>query len=135
MYQYIFGAVCPSQKQCAALVLPHANHEGLNEHLKEISRHVKEARHAVVVQDQAGWHHKKSLTIPNNISILHLPPYSPELNPQEQVWQYLKDNYLSNLTFKDHKDILNACCQAWNAFAQMPDLIHSLTTTDWATIC
>lgn len=87
---------CPAQKKCAAVVLPLANHEGLNEHLKEISAHVPHGRHAVVVQDQAGWHHKKELQIPSNISILHLPPYSPELNPQEQVWQHLKDNYLAN---------------------------------------
>jgi transposase len=50
--------------------------------------HVPAGRHAVVVMDQAGWHSTKRLEIPNNISILHLPPYSPELNPQEQVWQY-----------------------------------------------
>ncbi len=90
LYEYIYGAVCPGQKQCAAVVLPCANHEGLNVHLKEISVHVPQGRHAVIVQDQAGWHLKKDLCIPSNISILHLPPYSPELNPQEQVWSISK---------------------------------------------
>lgn len=134
LYQYIFGAVCPAQKQCAALVVPYANHESFNEHLKEISLHVPEGRHAVVILDQAGWHHKKDLRIPNNISILHLPPYSPELNPQEQVWQYLKDTHLANRTFEKHNDIIEACCKAWNAFAAMPELIQSLTSRDWATL-
>jgi transposase len=132
--QYIFGAVCPTQKTCAAVVVPYANHEALNEHLKEISAHVPPGRHAVIVQDQAGWHHKKELKVPSNISILHLPPYSPELNPQEQVWQHLKDTYLSNRVFEDLDDIMEACCKAWNSFAQMPDLIRSLCTRDWASI-
>jgi transposase len=134
LYEYIYGAVCPAQKQCAAVIFPFANHEGLNEHLKEISAHVPSGRHAVVVQDQAGWHHKKELQIPSNISILHLPPYSPELNPQEQVWQHLKDNYLANRVFENNEDIALACCRAWNAFAQMPDFIHSLTTREWPTV-
>ena len=134
LYEYIFGAVCPSQRSCAALVLPVANHEGLEAHLKETSRHVPPGRHAVVVQDQAGWHHKKALKIPPNISLLHLPPYSPELNPQEQVWHYLKGTYLANRVFKSQKEILDACCDAWNAFAQMPELIQSLATRSWASI-
>ena len=134
LYEYIYGAVCPAQKKCAAVIFPLANHEGLNEHLKEISTHVPQGRHAVVVQDQAGWHHKKDLQIPHNISILHLPPYSPELNPQEQVWQHLKDKYLANRVFKNNKDIVDACCRAWSSFAKMPDLIQSLTTREWATI-
>ena len=134
LYQYIYGAVCPAQKQCAAVVLPIANHEGLSEHLKEISSQVPQGRHAVVIQDQAGWHHKKELSIPSNISILHLPPYSPELNPQEKVWQYLKDTHLANRVFKDNDEIVDACCKAWNAFAQMPELIKSLTERKWANL-
>lgn len=134
LYQYIYGAVCPSQKTCAALVLPYANQHGMQKHLEEISAHVPQGRHGVVVMDQAGWHQAKSLSIPKNLSILHLPPYSPELNPQEQVWYYLKDHYLANRVFKTQEEILNACCEAWNCFAQMPNLIASLTTRTWAQL-
>jgi transposase len=134
LYEYIFGAVCPSQKTCAAVVVPYANHEGLIEHLNEISHHVPVGRHAVIIMDQAGWHHKIDLCIPSNITIIHLPPYSPELNPQEQVWQHLKDTYLANRVFKDHKEIVDACCKAWNSFAQMPEFIKSLTERDWAVL-
>lgn len=116
------------------MILPFVNHEGLNAHLKEIAAHVPKGRHGVVVQDRAGWHQKKELQIPSNLSILYLPPYSPELNPQEQVWLYLKDKYLANRVFKNKDDIVDACCQAWNSFAQMPDLIQSLTSRDWATL-
>jgi transposase len=131
---YIFGAVCPSQKICAAIVVPSANHEGLQKHLEEIAAHVPPGRHALIVMDQAGWHKAANLLIPKNLSILHLPPYSPELNPQEQVWQYLKDHFLANRVFRDSKEILNACCEAWNHFARMPDLIYSLTTRKWAQL-
>lgn len=96
--------------------------------------HVPKNRHAVVITDQAGWHRKHDIQIPSNITILHLPPYSPELNPQEQVWQHLKDNYLANRVYKDSKDIVDACCNAWNLFASMPNFIQSLTTRDWAII-
>ncbi len=115
-------------------MVPRANHESLNEHLKEISHHVPTGRHAVLVMDQAGWHHKKELSIPQNITIIHLPPYSPELNPQEQVWQHLKDTYLANRVFKGYNEIVEACCKAWNLFAKMPEFIQTLTTRKWADI-
>ena len=134
LYQYIFGAVCPSQQTAAAIVVPYANHHSFEEHLKEISNHVPTGRHAVVVIDQAGWHKTKKLNIPKNISILHLPPYSPELNPQEKVWQYLKDHFLANRTFDSLQEIIIESCNAWNQFATMPALIKSLTSRNWALI-
>lgn len=132
--EYIFGAVCPTQKTAAAIVVPYANSHALEQHLKEIAYHVPEGRHAVVVMDQAGWHSKRNLSIPRNISILYLPPYSPELNSQEPVWQYLKDHFLANRVFKDRREIQKACCQAWNAFAQNTASIASLTTRKWASL-
>jgi len=134
LYQYIFGAVCPKKKQAAGIVVPYANQSSFSEHLKEISYHVPKGRHAVLVMDQAGWHKAKNLSIPENLSLLHLPPYSPELNPQEQVWQYLKNTYLSNRVFKSADAILEACCDAWKKFAEQPDLIHSMTQREWAKI-
>lgn len=134
LYEYIFGAVCLAQKKCTAVIFPFANHEGINEHLKEISMHITAGRHAVVLQDQAGSYHKKSLRIPKNISILHLPPYSPEMNPQEQVGQNIKNTSLSNKVFKNQQEITDACCAAWNSFAKNSELIHSLTTREWAKL-
>ena len=133
LYTYIFGAVCPEQKSCAALVWPEVNHIGLGKHLQELSWHVPKGRHALVVMDRAGWHRAKDLELPENISILHLPPYSPELNPQEQVWEYLKDRFLSNRVFKNYEEIVNVCCEAWSSFASEPDRIASLTQRKWAT--
>jgi len=83
---YLFGAVCPERGIGAAVVLPHANVEAMNIHLAEISRHVTHGAHAVLVLDQAGWHTSHKLRVPDNISLLSMPPYAPELNPVEQVW-------------------------------------------------
>ncbi len=70
--------------------------------------------------------------MPDNVSLLTLPAYSPELNPQENVWQSLRQNYLSNRVFDTYDDIVDACCQAWNSFAAMPDRITSIATRSWA---
>ena len=79
---YIFGAICPARAVGAAVLMPAANVEAMNEHLKEISTQVAPGAHAVLVCDGAGWHQRgKQLVVPDNISLLSLPPYSPELNP------------------------------------------------------
>ncbi len=134
LFRYIFGAVCPSQKKCAAIISPCANGFVLEEHLKEIAHHIPEGRHAVVIMDRAGWHATQKIKIPVSISILHLPPYSPELNPQENIWQYLKDTFLSNRVFDSIEDITQACVEEWNALARSPDLIASIAARDWADL-
>ncbi len=128
----LFGAVCADRGVGAALVLPHANAEAMNLHLAEISRQVTAGAHAVVVLDGAGWHQTGGrLRVPGNVSLLRLPPYSPELNPQENVWQYLRQNQLSNRVFADYDAIVDACCTAWNALMTMPDCIRSIATRTW----
>ena len=102
-------------------------------HLAEISHRVAEGAHAVVVLDGAGWHQTGGrLRVPGNISLLRLPPYSPELNPQENVWQYLRQDQLSHRVFADYDAIVAACCTAWNALMAMPDRIRSIATRAWA---
>ena len=64
--------------------------------------------------DQAGWHVSKKLPVPGNITLIPLPPKSPELNPVENNWQFMRDNWLSNRVFKSYADILDHCCFAWN---------------------
>jgi transposase len=105
----------------------------MNLHLKEISTQVIPGAHAVLVLDNAGWHQTGGrLKVPDNISLLHLPPYSPELNPVENVWQYLRQNYLSNRVFETYTAIVDACCDAWNALVALPEQIRSIATREWA---
>ena len=80
---------------------------------------------AVLIVDQAGWHLTPKLAIPDNITVLALPPRSPELNPVENVWQFMRDNWLSNRIFKSYEDIVALCCQAWNNLIDQPWKIMS----------
>lgn len=127
---YLFGAICPLRGTGAALVLPHANSDAMQLHLDEISRAVAPGAHAVV--DRAGWHRSHSLTLPRNLSIILLPPRSPELNPVENIWQYLRQNGLSNRVFEDYQAILDAACAAWNKLLKQPRAIMSIGIRDWA---
>lgn len=129
---YLFGAVCAERGVGAALVLPYINLDAMNLHLVEISRHIAPGAHAVVVLDGAGWHQTGSrLRVPDNISLLHLPPYSPELNPVENVWQYLRQNQLSNRGFASYDTIVDTCCAAWNALMAAPLRIKSIASRPW----
>jgi transposase len=105
----------------------------MNLHLAEISRCVTAGAHAVVTTDGAGWHKEGGkLQVPDNISLLLLPPYSPELNPQENVWQFLRQNYLANRVFDTYDAIVDACCDAWNKLTAEPERITSIATRHWA---
>jgi len=104
----------------------------MNLHLIEIAKTVAPGAHAVLLVDQAGWHTSPKLTIPANISLLPLPPKSPELNPTENVWQYLRDNWLSNRVFKTGRDIADHCCDAWNKLIDQPWTIMSIGLRHWA---
>lgn len=86
----------------------------MNEHLRFISEQVGPGRHVVLVLDQAGWHRAKALQVPDNLTLLHLPPYSPELNGIERLWAYLKSHYLSNRIFADQDALWDTCVEAWN---------------------
>ena len=129
---YIFGAVCPARDTGIALVLPDANIPAMNLHLEYIGRHVDQAAHAVLLIDGAGWHKQGgALVVPANITLLPIPSYSPELNAQENVWQYLRQNHLAGRIFETYDDIVDACCQAWNAFTSVKGRITSIASRDW----
>ena len=132
---YLFGAICPARGLGVALVLPHANARMMNLHLLEISAAITSGAHAVLVVDGAGWHQTGGkLSVPDNITLLHLPPYSPELNPVENVWAFLRGNKLSNRIFNSYEAIVEACCEAWNWLAQQPDRITAIGTRSWAQV-
>ena len=134
-WAYLFGAICPARGIGAALVLPTANAAMMNLHLLEISTAVSSGAHAVLIVDGAGWHQTGGkLRVPDNITLLHLPPYSPELNPVENVWAYLRGNKLSNRVFETYDAIVDACCDAWNWLAAQPERITSIGSRPWAQV-
>ena len=132
---YIFGAICPAQGKGAGLVLPRCTTEAMALHLAEISLAVAPGHHAVLLLDQAGWHMSSRLAVPTNITLLPLPPKSPELNPVENIWRFMRENWISNRVFTSYKDILDHCCAAWNKLTDRPWLIMSIGLRDWAHQC
>ena len=131
-WAYIFGAICPAKGKGAGLVMPWCDTDAMAAHLIEISAAVDPGAQAVLIVDQAGWHLTPKLAIPDNITVLALPPRSPELNPVENVWQFMRDNWLSNRIFKSYEDIVALCCQAWNNLIDQPWKIMSLGMRKWA---
>lgn len=103
-------------------------------HLAEISGQVATAAHAILVLDGAGWHIADDLDIPANITLLHLPPYAPELNPVENIWEDLRKNKLAITVFDGYADIVDKCCQAWNFFANDKTAVASITARNWAQV-
>jgi len=108
--------------------MPHANAEAMQKNLEEISRSIAAKAHGVIIMDGAGWHKSSELKVPENLSIRfrgkpstarfsfpsNLPPYSPKLNPTENIWHFLRQTYLSYRVFENWEAILDACCDAWN---------------------
>src|SRR3954465_1745122 len=117
---YLFGAVYPERGAGAALVLPFCNSEAMQLHLNEIESKASPGAHPIVILDQAGGDGAKQLKIPHNISLRPLPPRSPELNSQENIWQFMPQNWLSNRVFKSYDNIVDHCCYAWNTLIDQP---------------
>jgi len=131
-WAYLFGAVCPDRGTGAAVIMPEVNVEAMNEHLAEISQCVSVGAIALLVLDGAGWHNSPRLVLPDNIALLPLPPYAPELNPVENIWQYLRQNQLSHRVWDTYQQIIDACRDAWNSLIADPSRIKSIATRDWA---
>lgn len=132
---YILGAICPARGTGAAIIAPAANTECVNLHLQEISTQLAPGAIAALIWDGAGWHQSGgALRVPPNIVLIALPPYSPELNPMENVWEYLRANKLSAGVWDTYDDILNACRDAWNWLIADPHRITSIGSREWATV-
>ena len=103
-------------------------------HLNEISRHVARSAHAILLLDRAGWHTTTNLDVPGNITLIFLPSRAPELNPVENIWQYLRANWLSNRVFETYDAIIEAACDAWQKLIAEPEIITSIGMRHWAHV-
>lgn len=132
---WLFGAICPHRAVGAAIIMPGVNAEAMSEHLAEISTQVAPGAQAVLLCDGAGWHQTGGrLQVPDNITLLPLPPYSPELNPMENVWHYLRENTLCSLVWDSYQAIVDACTTAWHFLINDPERIRSIGTREWACV-
>jgi transposase len=112
--------------------MPYCDTPAMQAHLAEIGAAVAPGAHAVIILDQAGWHGSKDLVVPDNITLLPLPPRSPELNPVENVWQFMRDTWLSNRVFRGYEDIVTHCSDAWKDLMDQPWRIKSIGRRSWA---
>jgi transposase len=128
---YLYAAVEPATGASVALQAPQVNTGTMNVFLKMLGDELGPNDHAVLIMDQAGWHKSRALVVPENITILYLPPYSPELNPVERLWAYLRSHYLSNRTFEGYQHLLDAGAEAWQQLT--PELLRSVCACPYLT--
>jgi transposase len=125
-WTHLFAAVRPATGDSFALVLPEVSTVAMNAFLAQFATTLAKDEHAVMVLDCAGWHTAKKLMVPSNVTLIWLPPYSPELNPVERVWLYLREKHWSHRLLDTRDAIVDALCQAWNALTA--ERLRSLTS-------
>ena len=130
-WAYIFSAVRPDTGDDVTLVMPSVNAKVMDLFLAHFADTLDQDAHAVMMCDGAGWHDERALTVPDNVTLALLPPYSPELNPVERVWLYLRERFLSLRVLDDTEAIIDACCQAWIDLIGEPDRMRTLCAYPW----
>jgi len=130
-WTYIFAAVEPAADNGFALVLPTVSTVAMNRFLADFARTLDPDDHAVMVLDGAGWHGSGALLVPENVTLAPLPPYSPQCNPVERVWLFIRERLMSLRYFPDQAAIVDACCHAWNAVVDEPERLRSLCFQPW----
>jgi len=128
---YIYAAACHKTGQSYGMILPYVNTDTMNIFLDGLSKEVGIERHIALIVDNAGWHGAADLIVPSNITLVPLPPYAPELNAMEQVWEWMKTHFLYNQSYSDYEDIVEKLSDAWNQISDNTDLIKSIIHRGW----
>jgi len=128
----VIGAVCPETGQAEGLLSPRLNTDVINIFLEQFSRTLTADEHAVMVWDGAGFHRAKHLKVPENVTLVELPPYSPELNPIENLWHFLKSHHWSNRTYDDFEHLTEAADQAWKKVCLNKETIKTVCHVPYA---
>ena len=129
-YTFAYGAVCPMDGRFDSLVLPHVNTECMQLFIAEVARRYP-LENIIMVLDGAGWHQSKSFVFPENLRLHFLPPYSPELNPQEHIWDELREKYFHNQAFDSLDALEEQLIAGLRHLEQHPELVKSITAWDW----
>jgi len=127
----IYAAVEPGADWAFALVLPEVSTRAMQEFLNRLAATLAEDEHVLLVLDRAGWHGANALVVPANITLAALPPRSPELNPVERLWLYLKERFLSHRLLEDYTAVVDAACAAWQRLTSEPGRVASLCSYPW----
>ena len=129
-YTYAYAAVSPSDGVLVSLILPVVNAHAMSLFLSEVSRrHPNEF--ILMVMDKAGWHKAKDLKVPKNMRIIFLPPYSPELNPAEHLWEEIREKWFPNRAFNSLNGVESVLVDALDSLEQSPEKVSSIAGFDW----
>ena len=128
-FAYVFAAIEPATGQSACLVLPDVSTAVMQVFLDSFSATLAADVHAALVVDGAGWHVSLDLRVPDNMTLVPLPPNAPELNPVERAWLHLRERFLSHRLHADYAAVLDAACDAWDRLT--PERLRSLTSYPW----
>ena len=127
----MIAAACPATGQAEGILAPYLNTDTINAFLREFSAAIVPGVQAVVVWDGAGYHTSGRLRVPANVSLIQLPPYSPELNPIENLWHYLRSHYWSNRKYADYAALETAAIYAWRQACLDPNTIRSVCRAEY----
>lgn len=128
---YAYAAASPLDGKFDTLILPYANTECMTIFLNEVAHRYPNNENIVMVLDRASWHRGRSMTLPNNIRLLSLPPYSPELNPVEHLWEEIREKNFHNKSFDTLTAVENHLTAALSALENNSARVHSITAWDW----
>lgn len=132
-YLWVLSAACPASGESVGLISPTLNTQVINLFLKQMSREMKPDAHAVLIWDGAGFHRAGELKVPANITVLQLPPYTPELNPIENLWHYLRSHHWSNRFYRDYDELFDAATEAWRKVCLNDELIKTVCAANYLT--
>ncbi len=131
-YLYAFSAVSPHDGVLDSLVLPWVSAETMSLFLAEVSRRHPD-EFVLMVMDQAGWHLAGALVVPANMRLIFLPPYSPELNPAEHLWEAIREECFANHVFSDLDAVEDALTRGLQRLESDPARVQSMTGFEWIT--
>jgi transposase len=129
----VLGAVCPATGNTAGLLAPHLNADVVNAFFEQLAQEITPGVHVALIWDQAGYHTAGTLKVPANVTLVPLPPRSPELNPVENLWHYLRGHHWSNRCYGDYDALRAAACDAWQRSCLNAELIQSVCAVPWLT--
>ena len=130
-YTHVYSAVCPIDGDLFSLILPYANTEMMTIFLREFSDYSQHYR-IVMVMDGASWHKAKEFEVFENIRIIHQPPYSPEVNPVEHLWEHLREKYFRNGFWPTMDTLENELTNALIDVSKSKETIQNLVSFHWA---
>jgi transposase len=128
---YVFGAACPQTGQTVGLLAPYLNTDTVNAFFRQFEKEVDLSVHVFMIWDQAGFHTSQKVKIPWNVTIISLPPYSPQLNPIEKLWQYLRQHYWANRVYDGYDHLRQAANGAWQKVCLNREKIKSICRAEY----